>query len=495
MKYRYLYSIFALSVLFASCNNEDTDENVLSPERTIKIASVELNGFESGSQSRASYTTDYATTFVEGDRLGLILIDAEGKQTGNVPFIYTASEWTNAEVYYSPKIEKVIAYYPYNASLPTEVTTVEALENTIEIKADQSTDFVNMDLLVDEIEDVSENLDINFNHAFSLLSLSACSSVTVDEETFNFNIGMENVSLTIGDVTYTPYQTNGSNLWILKDNTSLEPELFKYTYTVSGEDKQTKTVSNTVTTASGTWYALPFASSGSSEETTVSVGDFYCTSIASGKSVIIPGNVASIPEGLTCKGIVFHTMNETEFETFKSDNGLTDNADYLTGYNGKHGWILSITAGQTFGMANDDNELVKNALTDYLNQKDKANGYAITQVLKTKAADSSSGITFNALSYHMEKASSTTTDWYTPSFHELKYLIRGSQPETASGDGMTYINNQLEKVSGQQLAGSIPSVTYINEGGTGFCLMQADGAENGWHGIPGNEVYRPICAF
>lgn len=463
-------------------------------EGNLKITGVELSGFEPALSTKSSYTDEYSTVFEEGDRLGLILTDAQGKQIENAPYTYTAGRWENPDVMYSSEISGAVAYFPYNDALARDVTTVDALKAAVEIRTDQSSaeDFAGMDLLVCEIPEVSENIGITFRHAFSLLTLSAEASVTAGGETFGFNIGMEDVTLSIGDEVYIPYSTGGANMWIVRDGTGLEPEIFRYTYTVSGGERQTKTVTAPVITLQGTNYPLPFVFSPDSGQG-LSEGDFYCVSDA-GNVVVIPAYAAALPDGLDCKGVVFHVMDGSAFGDFARTNGMTA-GDY-PGYEGEHGLMLSVTAGLNFGMANDDGQVVMNALTDYLNTNDVPNGFAITRILKERASDSGSGITFNALDNHSEKASSGTTDWYAPSFHELKYLIRGTEPETVTDEGRLFINGQLGKVCDMQLAGSIPSVSYIEGGtGTGFCLMQENGTENGWHGIPGSEVYYPICAF
>lgn len=494
MKTKYLFAAAAFSLLLSSCSKEDMfcDSEAAMRDGMLKIRSVEQIGFQPDPSTRAAYSGDYSVIFAESDRLGLILLNADGGWIGHYPFIYTSGEWVNSDLEYSADIKKVIAYFPYNEQLQNTVTTVEALKESVDIKTDQSlqTDFEAMDLLVCEIDNVAdENLDITFTHAFSLFSLSASSSVTVEDETFEFRVGMEEVSLTIGENTYIPYQTGGANLWIFKDGTELRQDDFKYAYAETGGEKYTKTVSSALTAVAGTRYVLPVSQG---DYTALSEGAFYCTSDNTGRIFIIPAGVAVLPEGLTCHGIVFHVMDDEEFGNFATINDLT--AEGYPGYDG-HALVISLTAGLGFGMSNDDAGLVKSALAEVLNTKDVANGYKITQILKGKAAEAGSGITFNALNNHTERAPGNVTEWYAPSFHELKYMLRGIDPEAITGEGRVFINSQLNKVCDLQLTGNIPSVTYIDNNGTGFCLIKEDGSEEGWHGIPGSEVYYPIFAF
>lgn len=115
----------------------------------------------------------------------------------------------------------------------------------------------------------------------------------------------------------------------------------------------------------------------------------------------------------------------------------------------------------------------------------------MTQLLT--ANSSNNGITFTGLNLHKDETIVGTTSWYIPSFNELKYLVRGENSGTQSSEGLESVNSQLSKINGEELSGSIPSITFISS--QGFCLMQSDGQENGWHGIPGSEKVRPICAF
>ena len=62
--------------------------------------------------------------------------------------------------------------------------------------------------------------------------------------------------------------------------------------------------------------------------------------------VIIPGSAAAIPAGLTCKGVVFHILDD-DFNAFKEMNDLDGEA--LDGYKNKHGLVVSLKKGQNFG--------------------------------------------------------------------------------------------------------------------------------------------------
>lgn len=482
------------SLFFVSCNKESVnegDKNMLL-EQNLRIASVSQNSYRSPESSRATYTKECSTSFENGDKLGLIMIDTDGNRIGNVSYTYTDGNWTNSNVFYSPKIAKVIAYYPYNQDLDEKITTVDGLKNSINITENQSSvdEFEKMDLLICEIGDVTENLNITFNHVFSLVTFTAKTTVTIGDKNYDFNLKMENVSFSIGENTYTPCNVNNAYLCILPVGTVLENEDFRYTYNRIGEDKSIKTLKSTVTTQKGMRYNFDCPSLDGASATTLCAGDYYCVSDEN-KVAIIPGGEVELPEGVTCKGIIFHVMDDNEWNTFMTENELA--TDALPGYEDKHGLVVSLLNGNNYGSP-DDKAIWANCFTDYQSagNKDLSNGYKMTKLLTEKASDNN--ISFIGLDLHKSETIIGATSWYVPSFNELKYLVRGENAEIVSGAGLEYINSQLGNiVDAQKLEGGIPSITFISN--EGFCIMQTDGAENGWHGIPGTEIIRPICAF
>lgn len=501
MKLKYLYGLISLAVLLPSCNQEEfTNETIdYDTNNVIKLGSVQLDDFENNTLSRATYE-GYATKFEYNDKLGLILIDQDGKQLANAPFTYSATGWTNDNTtYYSSKTDKIIAYFPYNAQLPQNVVTLDAVKQTIEIATDQSSldKFKQTDLLACEIEDPSPELNLQLKHVFSLMEFSATQQLEVEGETFNYNIAMSNVSFSIGETMYTPCNLNGGYVCMIKDNSSLQKDDFRYFYTIEGKSN-VKTLTTDKTITSGTKYTFPCPASGMGESNTLSVGDFYCTS-TSDKVVILPSIAATIPEGLTCKGIVFCTMNQATFESYASTNNLTAN-DY-PGYNNNHGLIISLKDGGPLGSASSFEKFLLKSIEDW-NNKESLNGYKITQAMQEAVKDGTI-TSFTALNNHEEPASSATTSWFAPSFKELSILIRGGDGTTATGEGRAYINQQLQEIGGTTLGeGNIPSITFESQESPTqqnivWFVTGKDGAEFSYpftNTTPG-ESFRPICAF
>ena len=86
---------------------------------------------------------------------------------------------------------------------------------------------------------------------------------------------------------------------------------------------------------------------------------------------------------------------------------------------------------------------------------------------------------------------------------ELAILVRGSDGNTVSANGKTYIDKQLQKLEGTAIAeGNIPSITFESqetpqEQNVVWFITGNSGTEFSYpftDTTPG-ETYRPICAF
>lgn len=507
MKQLYLHiKLAALSMLlFSACTQDEimNQANVEKPvtDGLLSIGSVKVDDFTENTESRVindSKTVTFEVGIdindVNGDELGVLLIDDSGEAYANVAFKYVnqngENKWLNkTNEYYSSKIKKAIAYFPY-----TEMTDLPStIEELKEIFINKDAGFKEKDLLVSEAKEFKKaTMDINFTHAFSMIAFSAEAIATTSKNTeVTYSLELSDVAFSIGDKLYTPELVNGRYVCIV-DVSQLQKDDFRYFYTVDNQS-YVKTISgNPIEIESNKSYTFkcPVNQTGTSG---IAAGDFYCVS-SSNDVLVLPGNAAGVPEGWTCKGIVFHIMDESgspsEWNTFVTNNELTESD--IPGYNGKHGLVVSLINGKNYGTPTDNITSWNNCFTDYNDSGNTnlSNGYKMTKLLTDNA--SNNGITFTGLNLHKDETIVGTTSWYIPSFNELKYLVRGENSGTQSSEGLESVNSQLSKINGEELSGSIPSITFSSQG---FCLMQSDGQENGWHGIPGSEKVRPICAF
>ena len=500
MKQPLLYGIVISSFLLFSCSKEEISNNIIETDNpnVITLESVTLNDFSSDTSSRASYTQDAATFFEQDDKLGLILLDAEGNRIDHLSYSYISAEnrWNldDQSKYYSSKIKKIIAYFPYNSSLSNEVNTVEELKNTITIGADQSNQdtFKNYDLLVEEIDSPSSTLDVNLTHAFSLIEFqSDLMILQANGKSYSYNVELQNVKMMIGDTDYQLCNINGRYSLLVKDGFIVPANDFRYFYSL-GDDAYVKTLTTAKTTESGKKYVFPCKVDGEYKPG-YAAGDFYCTDNED-KVVILPGVATNVPEGLTCQGIVFHYIDD--FQGFATTNGITASA--YPGYDGKHGLVIGFNAGNSFGTTQPTLDELKQLYTargilesDYTSQE-VMNGYAMTQAI----LNGEHAWDFTALGDYINNPLPGATPWYAPSFKELKNMVWGSNAVIASENGLNTIIKQLEKLG--KSWGNLQSIPTLTLGTTLFMVMtgitEGGNADGKWDGFPG-EAFRPICAF
>lgn len=500
MKHIFLYGLAISSCLLFSCSREEMPNDITETgnPNVITLESVTLNDFSSNTSSRASYTQDAATVFEQDDKLGLILLDAEGNRIDHLSYSYISAEnrWNldDQSKYYSSKIKKIIAYFPYNSSLSNEVNTVEELKNTITIGADQSNQdtFKNYDLLVEEIDSPSSTLDVNLTHAFSLIEFqSDPMTLQANGKSYSYNVELQNVKMVIGDTDYQLCNINGTYSLLVKDGFIVPANDFRYFYSL-GDDAYVKTLTTAKTTESGKKYVFPCKVDGEYKPS-YAAGDFYCTDNED-KVVILPGVATNVPEGLTCQGIVFHYIDD--FQGFATTNGITASA--YPGYDGKHGLVIGFNAGNSFGTTQPTLDELKQLYTargilesDYTSQE-VMNGYAMTQAI----LNGEHAWDFTALGDYVNNPLPGATPWYAPSFKELKNMVWGSNAVIASENGLNTIIKQLEKLG--KSWGNLQSIPTLTLGTTLFMVMtgitEGGNADGTWDGFPG-ESFRPICAF
>lgn len=481
-------------LLFSACTQDDmfvqAEEDSATSSGILNINSIRIADFETDGTTRA-INNGNEITFEPEDQLGILLLGTDGELIRNAPFKYTETEgvsnWTNVEnINYTSKIAKAIAYFPYTEQANTAKSTAD-LKALTNLQADQSKaeDFKNMDLLIDEITEISSaTLDIQLKHVYSLVSFSAKSTLKVGEESFDYFTELSDVAFTIADKTYTPCLLSGEYVCLVEPETTLAPETFRYFYN-TGENTYVKTLKASKTLNQNSRYTFPCETSAGSEST-VSAGDFYCTT-PNGTTVILPGSASAIPSGLTCHGIVFYTMNKEAAQAFVDNNGI---ANVTIADNGApHGLVVSLKSGNRLldASINDGN---KTEITELLSgiSHDELAGYLISK----KFAEKYEG-NFTALSKHTEPVAGSITGWYGPSIKEMFIVGRGGDGTVVSNAGILLLNKQIQKVQGEVLSGNIPSVSF--EANAGFKILESgQGTELGWKGFP-DESVRPVCAF
>ena len=132
--------------------------------------------FEMGvnSVSRTSTPDDgYATTFVEGDEVGIFVYEGENPVVINAPYKRNAEgKWVAQGTVITAEEGKTYnyyAYYPYNAEV-TEATSV-----SLTVASDQTTGYTGSDALMAKSENVTAettSVQLQYSHAFALVQVS-----------------------------------------------------------------------------------------------------------------------------------------------------------------------------------------------------------------------------------------------------------------------------------------------------------------------------------
>lgn len=488
--------LVAISMLLLSaCTQDETffqaggDSPSVSDD-LFAIKNVRIADFNSDGSTRA-INDGYEITFEYEDQMGLLLLDTNGELIKNISFKYTevegAGSWTNVEnANYTNKIAKAIAYFPYT-DRANAAKSVEDLKELVELQANQSKpeDFKTMDLLVDEISEItSATLEIRLSHVYSLLAFSAKSTLKAGDEAFDYFVELSDVAFALDNKSYTPCLLGGEYVCLVEPTTKLGIGTFRYFYT-TGDNTYVKTLKVEKTLNKNSRYTFPCEAA----ETgigVVSTGDFYCTT-PRGTATILPGSAAAIPVGLTCHGIVFHTMDKEAVQAFVTDNQIPNVT--IADDDAPHGLVVSLKNGNRLLDASiGDNH--KTEITDLLSgiSHDHMLGYLLSKKLKEKYED-----LFPALSNHTVSVAGSITEWYGPSIKEMFVMGRGGDGSVASNAGILLLNKQILKYQGDALAGNIPSVSF--EANAGFKILETvAGTELGWKGFPG-ELIRPVFAF
>lgn len=181
--------------------------------------------FEMGVNSVSRTSTPdngYATTFVEGDEVGIFVYEGETPVVINAPYKLAAGGKWEAQgkiiTAEEGKTYNYYAYYPYNAEV-TEATYV-----SLTVASDQTTGYTGSDALMAKSENVTAGtttVPLQFSHAFALVQVSlkgdlAAKGATVTLQNvyptaaLNLKVGtVGDASVTTGTVAMKACSTNG----------------------------------------------------------------------------------------------------------------------------------------------------------------------------------------------------------------------------------------------------------------------------------------------
>lgn len=354
------YTLLAVCLLSA-CQTDDYEPTAGASDKSEMLSlTVSANDFAvTGGASTRAADNGKTTTFENGDRVGLIVLDAaDGIIVDNLPYKFDGSNWNfdtgNSEgkqpAFYDPSMNTYIVYYPYNAAAD-KTTSVDALKalDAFAHQADQSTEdaYRQSDLMVwsssgASMKQITATL-VHVRNSFSLDAKVQWTLATGDAVSYTPPTSLEDVIIYDKDGgQLSPYcAEDGSYRYILPDD--YEGTLrWHYTYeekTYGGE------CTVTVPTA-GTRYAqVETVDKGEYSLDKAVPGDFYCSTKKDGGNTgyVVPQEAVSVLDQHRCIGIVFYAEQHS-----------SDYADYTNTGIGKtkcHGYVVALT-----DVHNDDND-------------------------------------------------------------------------------------------------------------------------------------------
>lgn len=482
MKMKPLYFFLSLALLCA-CSGSDEELSTVAQQPCPALElTVSAGGFVTDGSAPGTRATDNGatTTFVNNDRVGVIVLEGGTLKGNNLPYKYNGSSWSfdaaqasgestgKSVYYYDNKATNVtyIVYFPYSTDADG-VTSIEGdggLKSKFIPKEDQQSEagYRASDLMIWQSTAgiaPQKTLAATLTHAYNSVSLLPEVHYTLGngQDFVHPSPAISDVNFIMEDkIVYPSRAADGSYRCILPSGLTNSSVRCFYTC-----DNKTYSKDLTVSLAGANtrYSSTQRVNAGSYSLANAQVGDFYCKD-NSNEGYLIPGGIASLTENQQkdCVGVVYWVGDDA----FEEDPLLKTKHSSCT-----HGLVASlhdVSSGTPWSSEYEDitNEwLSKLPSPTYvittLKETGKMQGYANTQALD--GYNNSSRVTMDnprrevlpislIQTYaSIHPAPTNSSGWYFPSVKELKYMCWG---QNASGGtaGMKKLNEQFEKVSG-----------------------------------------------
>ena len=467
--------VLLTAVSLCGCSNDDEAVATTTDGTTLTVT-VRADGFAPTDgtaqtdtpQTRAS-ESGYATTFVEGDRIGVFAVKNGSVMADckNLPCTYDGTSWSSSTPIYKYADATYFAYYPYTESMNDKTSVdaiVSAFNTTVTAITDQSTyaNYTACDLMTTD-DAVSPSggtsLSFTFTHRMSLIEIS----LPVQKYTTSSGADAYEYSAPVLGATFSLVPGSGNGATTIKP-CPMGNDIYRYIVpagtsgaTLSGvfhtaDGKTIEYSKSSLSLSAGNYKRLNVTYDGAPSTPTVralAVGDFYYSD-----GSICPGNVSNPPsEG--CIGVVYWVGSIIEEDPLlKEDHpGCTHGLVAALQDAGKTLWSSDYediterwlqSQGNTYGITN-------------LKEENKMQGYANTKALEgynasESATGNNSGKTVLPigliLSYAgAHQAPESSSGWYFPSIKELKFMCWG-QNASGGSEGKKKLNGQFGKITG-----------------------------------------------
>ena len=477
------YVLLLLVSVLAACGSDDDAGATFTPGTpqpgdALAVTITASDFVTDGDPDTRATDSGPVTTFEDGDRVGIIILDKDKQPLyNNIPYKYVSSSDTwefdngNGEgkeiCYYDSKARTYIVYYPYSAK-------ADGCKNDSDLKAifkpqtNQSTkeDYRASDLMVNTTTSATPktSLEAKLEHVYASISLAPTTAgakyVLEDGVAYTGtykpnSADISNVNLTVDDDIYFLHQAaDGTWRCILPAGTGTS-EPVRCFYTIGS-----KTYGNAIGIGGGTVANTRYTSSPRIEKIIYSfsnahVGDFYCINDKK-EGYLIPGDFPLTPTHKTaCIGIVFWVGSKA----FDEDPLLKK---YYPGCT--HGLVVALqdaalNSSPTMNWSNTQ-EIVQNwVYNEYsssvnIQKEDIMCGYSNTLALMAynEAKGAGNGLRVLPCDAILQYSGANPTPenssgWYFPSVMELKYMCWG-QGQGLGKAGCDILNSYINKVGG-----------------------------------------------
>ena len=495
MKTNIIYSMLLLVAALCSCNSDEcfAPETSQPDSGAIELTVNAHNFVTDGAPDTRATDNGKETTFENDDRVGVIILDGSSNIVyNNIPYKYNGSQWvfdsgnneSKSQCYYDNKAGSLtyIVYYPYS-SVADGAKSESDLKAQFPPKVIQQSKeaYRASDLMVWTSLSATplKTLTAELKHVYASVSLSPKLKYTLGDgnEITYITSRLSDVNLTISDKVYSPYRAeDGSFRCILP--VGFSDGNIRCFYTVDG--KTYGGTFNIASVAANTRYtSTQQIDAGIYGLDKAKVGDFYCKN-NSDEGYLIPGEVASLDDGINCLGIVYWVGSKA----IDHDVLLKENHSECT-----HGLVVGLhefRGKEDKGMhwsdswesirdnwINQDGNPYKGKVDTY--KQNKLCGYSNTVAMTdyNKGSDylafpsnvkDNQGLLVLPCVAINEYAKNHTvptasSGWYFPSIYELKYMCWG-QENTGGVVGRDLLNRQIGKVSSKLDASPFSSSSY-----------------------------------
>lgn len=436
-KFRFSWMAMAALLTAGCAQNDELEETVRPSSENALNVTVTEKGFENidGTSSRVA-TEEYTTTFEDGDKIGVYVVDNTGKVlVNNLSLQKSNDAWTGNTLYYYPDAD-YIAYFPY-AEMPDTITCEDGIVDYFKktfLVPDQSSEaaYEAADLMTavvpagDVVRGTDSPITFAFSHKMSMIELKVPvrKYVTASEGGWEYSAPLGDVSFKKDEVDYSLFPVGGGVYRCIvapEENMKIKGSFYDGTIPVYFP-KTDDTLPVSLSESKYKQIAVKYEGiSDEPEERALAIGDYY---YADGS--IWPGDVEGAPSN-NCIGIIFKT------ETSDTDKG-----------NGwKHGYVMSLfdTADESIDIKWATNNTTISNLPAYEKNETSIttafsdfDGYKATQTILTGTSADAYPAAEAAVSYEVELPDGTS-GWYLPSIGQIAAIINmgasfGTKPES-----------------------------------------------------------------